>query len=385
MTPPGSELSLEERMNNDAIEDELEIIPYLPTTSTRSSEDEVRVLSRASTASISSVHASSPITTNSVEMMEDEDENDQARALDEKQDDGEFEEEPTILSRLPANYARERKRATAVSVDRNKGRTASRGSASSDVTADISLPVTSSSSLVRGDSEQARAEASKGFSTVLSTSSPVQTEAHLLSAMLPDLSIEIDEKQEYIGGGDADMNDGAEHRRELEAGAEFFSYVYLNSAYPPCSSYLLLFSMPAGCARSASGNQGLLRENRRLFVRAQTIRLENDCRVVKRTLWRSDGCALDWVLDRDNGTYREWWPADCCDRAAFAKSVSARCRSLGSDRRVLGVKQLPDVVEVAWTTIVEVQPPPGPKKSASVSGMFPTVRICSLIYRTPYH
>ncbi|KAJ9105865.1 hypothetical protein QFC20_004200 [Naganishia adeliensis] len=219
MTPPGSELSLEERMNNDAIEDELEIIPYLLT---RSSEDEVAVSSRASTASISSVHASSPIATNSVEMMEDEDENDLAPALDEKQDDGEFEEEPTILSRLPANYARERKRATVVSVDRNKGRTASRGSASSDVTADISLPVTSSSSLVRGDSEQARAEASKGFSTVLSTSSPAQTEAHLLSAMLPDLSIEIDEKQEYIGVGDADMNDGAEHRRELEAGAEFF-------------------------------------------------------------------------------------------------------------------------------------------------------------------
>lgn len=125
--------------------------------------------------------------------------------------------------------------------------------------------------------------------------------------------------------------------------------------------------MPAGCARSASGNQGLLRENRRLFVRAQTVRLENECRVVKRTLWRSDGCALDWVLDRDNGTYREWWPTECSDRAAFAKSVSARCRSKGSDRRVLSVKQLPDVVEVVWTTIVEVQPPPPPKKLVSVS------------------
>jgi hypothetical protein len=135
-------------------------------------------------------------------------------------------------------------------------------------------------------------------------------------------------------------------------------------------SFLSFRSMPAGCARSASGNQSLLRENRRLFVRAQTVRLENDCKVVKRTLWRSDGCALDWVLDRDNGTYREWWPADCTDRAAFAKSVSARCRSLGSDRRVLGVKLLPDVVEVSWTTIVEVPPSKAPKKSLSVSGMY---------------
>jgi hypothetical protein len=223
MTPPGSELSLEERMNNEAIEDELEIIPYLPTTSTRTSEDEVRVSSRSSTDSISSVHVTSPVTTNSAAM---EDEDDHVPTLDEKQDDGEFEEQPRILSRLPANYARERKRATpAVSVDRNKGQAMSRGSASSDVTGDTSLPVTSSSSLVRGHSEQARAEASEGFSTVLSTSSPAQTEAHILSAMLPDLSIEIDEKQEYVGGGDLDMDDGVERRRELEAGAEFFPYV----------------------------------------------------------------------------------------------------------------------------------------------------------------
>jgi hypothetical protein len=148
-----------------------------------------------------------------------EEEVEPALPLDDMEENGELEaEEATILSRLPANYAREKKRATAtLSVDRNKGRTTSRGSTSSDVTADISIPVTSSSSFVRDGSEQARAEVSKGFSTVLSSSfSPAQTEAQLLSAMLPDLSIEIDEKQEYIGEGDVMQ------ARELEAGAEFF-------------------------------------------------------------------------------------------------------------------------------------------------------------------
>lgn len=143
--------------------------------------------------------------------------------------------------------------------------------------------------------------------------------------------------------------------------------------------------MPPGCARTAHGNQSHLRENRRLFVRAQTVRLENECRVVKRTLWRSDGCALDWVLDRDNGTYREWWPAECGDRAAFARSVAARCRALGADRRVLSVKQLPDVVEVAWTTIVEVPAPPEAKKPAPVSKIAILLHYVLLIHYNPYH
>lgn len=217
MTPPGSELSLEERMNNDPLDNELEIIPHMRAVSSESSRDKGKGPARASTSSDPVHNASAPTMHNSDSIMEEDDES--VSALDAMQNDSELEEEATVLSCLPSSYAREKRRATPTgSVDRNEGRTTPRGCASSDAATDISLPVTASSSFMRGDGEQARSEL-EGFSTHISTSSPAQTQALILSAMLPDLSMEMDEKQEYIGGSDVSIN-GV--HRELEAGAEFF-------------------------------------------------------------------------------------------------------------------------------------------------------------------
>lgn len=183
--------------------------------------DDERISSRASALSEPVLHVPSTVISSSLSTMGDED--GYAPVHDEKQEDVMFEEEPRILSRLPKNYARERKGTTpSLPVERTKERVRSRESLPSDLAADALLPVASSSHSMRGDSEPAGAEAPKGYSTVLSTSSPTQTEAQLLSAILPDLSIEIDEKQGYIGADDVEMTGGIEHRGELEAGAELF-------------------------------------------------------------------------------------------------------------------------------------------------------------------
>ena len=116
-----------------------------------------------------------------------------------------------------------------------------------------------------------------------------------------------------------------------------------------------------------STSKARLTENRSKLVRARTIKLENDCKVVQRVLWRTDGLALDWILNRERGIYREFWPVDDCDRSDFAKRVAQRCRSMGGGRTVLSTKKAVDVVEVAWMKLTEEVPPAVPEDPISVS------------------
>jgi hypothetical protein len=122
--------------------------------------------------------------------------------------------------------------------------------------------------------------------------------------------------------------------------------------------------MPPDCDRHKKIGKDRLIENRSKFVRAQTIRLENECKVVQRALWRADGLALDWALNREKGIYREFWPVEDCDRSKFAKEVAKRCRSLGGGRKVLSTKTKPDAVEVTWSAASQEDGPAVPSPVA---------------------
>lgn len=128
--------------------------------------------------------------------------------------------------------------------------------------------------------------------------------------------------------------------------------------------------MPPDCDRHKKIAKDRLLENRSKFVRAQTIKLENQCKVVQRALWRADGLALDWALNREKGIYREFWPVDDCDRSKFAKEVTKRCRLMGEGRKILSTTTKPDAVEVTWSAMsqedVPAVPNPVPKDVTSV-------------------
>jgi hypothetical protein len=118
--------------------------------------------------------------------------------------------------------------------------------------------------------------------------------------------------------------------------------------------------MPVGCARDKKISKDKLTLNRWKFVRPRTIELENDCKVVQKVWWRADGLALDWVLNRKKGIYRELWPDGCDDdrdRSEFAKEVAKRCRSMGGGRKILDTKTKRDAVEVSWSAISQEDVP----------------------------
>lgn len=134
-------------------------------------------------------------------------------------------------------------------------------------------------------------------------------------------------------------------------------------------------SMPSDCMRNGNINKERLTKNRNKYVRAQTIKLENECRVVQRILWRSDGLALDWALNREKGTYREFWPVDDCDRSEFAKRVAHRCRTMGGGRQVLSINKAQDAVEVAWLAVNQDDPPPMPKTTTFPQDLPPAAEV----------
>ncbi|KAJ9106735.1 hypothetical protein QFC19_003047 [Naganishia cerealis] len=110
------------------------------------------------------------------------------------------------------------------------------------------------------------------------------------------------------------------------------------------------FPMPPDCNPMYVMDAEDRRWNRRQFVRKQKIQLENDCKRVTRTLWRDDGCALDWELDREKGTYREFWPGGVVDYE-WAKCVAERCRVQEPGRVILSIAQQPDIVEINWKRV----------------------------------
>lgn len=107
-------------------------------------------------------------------------------------------------------------------------------------------------------------------------------------------------------------------------------------------------SMPHDCERRDDISTAQLIKNRSNFMWKHIFELGNESKVVTRAIWRADGLALDWTLNRQRGIHREFWPADDCDRSKFAKEVVERCRAMRIGRRILSTKTYANVVRVAW-------------------------------------
>ncbi|KAJ9119500.1 hypothetical protein QFC22_003208 [Naganishia vaughanmartiniae] len=139
-----------------------------------------------------------------------------------------------------------------------------------------------------------------------------------------------DEKEDYYEDGDADKT----VEEEKKSGSQ---------PYP----------MPADCRTTIGIGKAIRDQNRADFVRRQKIQLENTCRKVERVFWRDDGLALDWVLDKATGVYREYWPSGIQDDL-WAKGAVARWRVQQPGREVVSVTPRRDVLEIVWQRAEEV-------------------------------
>lgn len=84
---------------------------------------------------------------------------------------------------------------------------------------EVPRPESPADTLMDDPKDKAEPSSSNGYMTALATSAPAQSEAQLLSSVLPDLPFEVNEKRSDDGMGEDD--EIPRERREQQAGAEF--------------------------------------------------------------------------------------------------------------------------------------------------------------------
>jgi hypothetical protein len=134
-------------------------------------------------------------------------------------EDDPLEEEPTYsaLTHLSAASSRN---GSPLSARSDYGSARSRPMSSAELP-EASRPESHVNNPMRVSEQQASLSVRNVYTTAMSASSAAQTEARILTSILPDLAVEINEKRSDDGMGDDDDEASAESR-EQKAGAEFF-------------------------------------------------------------------------------------------------------------------------------------------------------------------
>ncbi len=127
--------------------------------------------------------------------------------------------------------------------------------------------------------------------------------------------------------------------------------------------------MPENCKKSRTRSEETRSTNRNNLVKAQVALLNNQCRQVERQLWRDDGLALDWVLDRSKGTYTVNWTKDMSEqeKKLWGQHQADHWCGLDPGRKVVKLLQNSRGIRIDWIR-EEPRPPPEVAAVATSAG-----------------
>jgi hypothetical protein len=110
--------------------------------------------------------------------------------------------------------------------------------------------------------------------------------------------------------------------------------------------------MPESCQKGQR-NSNIHRQN---FILKAKVLLRNQNRISDNAKWRDDGLAIDWHLDRNQGTYFAPWPPSVTaesDKAVMEGEVAKQVLAADPDhaRRILAVTRIIGGVNISWIRV----------------------------------